>query len=74
MTGFDYDKEYKEWKWNIPEQFNMGVDCVDKHVAAGNGDRVALIWENEAGDVKKYTFAQMKEGSDKFGNVLRNLG
>ncbi|MCK5024072.1 MAG: acyl-CoA synthetase [Thermoplasmata archaeon] len=74
MTGFDYDKEYKEWKWNVPEQFNMGVDCVDKHVAAGKGDKLALIWENEAGDVKKYTFAQMKEESDKFGNVLRSLG
>ena len=74
MTGFDYDEEYGKWNWNVPESFNMGLDCVDKHVAQGRGDKTALLWENEAGEIKKYTFAQMKEESDKFGNVLRELG
>ena len=74
MTEFEYDREYENWKWNVPDKFNMGLDCVDKHVDLGNGDKTALIWENEAGEVNRYTFAQMKEESDKFGNVLRELG
>jgi len=71
---YDYDKTYEEWKWDLPDLFNMGYDCTDKHVAAGNGDRIALIYEDEEGNIERYSFAQMKELSDKFGNALRELG
>ena len=71
---YDYDKAYEDWKWDLPDSFNMGYDCADKHVDAGNGDKIALIYEDEAGNGETYTFAQMKELSDKFGNVLKELG
>ncbi len=72
--GFDYDKIYGEWKWDIPEYFNMGVDCTDKHVEAGKGEKTCLIWEDEKGSGEHYSYSKMKELSDKFGNVLRDLG
>lgn len=71
---FDYEKTYNEWKWRIPERFNMGVDCVDKHVEEGNGGRTALIWENDEGKTARFTYSDMKTLTDKFGNVLKNLG
>ena len=76
ITGYpDYEKLLREWKWEIPEHFNIGVDCVDKHAAtAGRRDRICLFWENERGEKRTFTFGQMKSLSDRFGNVLRALG
>ena len=74
MEEFDYQEEKEQWKWNIPEYYNIGYDCVDKHAEGKNKDKKALIWENEQGDTEHYTFAQMQELSNKFGNILKNLG
>jgi acetyl-CoA synthetase len=70
----DYDDVYRNWKWNVPEYFNMGADCVDKHVREGRGDRTVLIWENDRGETARFTYSEMKVLSDRFGNVLKNLG
>jgi len=74
MGEFDYKKEYENWKWNIPEDYNIGYDCVDKHTLTDKKNKVALYWEDDEGYSEKYTFLDMKNHSDKFGNVLRNLG
>ncbi len=74
MGELNYQKEKDEWKWNIPEYYNIGYDCVDKHAEGKNKHKKALIWENEQGDTQHFTFAQMKELSNKFGNILKNLG
>jgi len=74
MATFDYNKERKDWKWEIPEKYNIGYDCVDKHAEGANKNKQALIWENEKGETKQFTFAEMKVLSNKFGNILRNLG
>ncbi len=74
MGEFNYQKEFDNWKWDIPEEYNIGYDIVDKHAEGKNKDKLALIWENEKGDSKKFTFGEMKNLSNKFGNVLRKLG
>jgi acetyl-CoA synthetase len=74
MGEFNYEKEASNWRWNIPEYYNIGYDCVDKHAEGKNKDKIALLWENEKGDTKKYTFSDMKKLSNKFGNILRDLG
>ncbi len=74
MGEFDYEKVYKQWKWNIPKTYNIGVDAVDKHAASKNRNKVALYWENAAGSTVRYTFGDLKNLSNKFGNVLKNLG
>ncbi|MCD6468578.1 MAG: acyl-CoA synthetase, partial [Thermoplasmata archaeon] len=75
MGDFNYDREYKNWRWEIPEKYNMGYDCVDKHInnpAVKN--KVALYWENEKGEARKYTFWEYALLSNRFGNVLKELG
>ncbi len=74
MGEFNYEKEASNWDWEIPEYYNIGYDCVDKHAEGKNKDKIALLWENEKGDTEKYTFSDMKRLSNKFGNILRDLG
>ena len=73
MGELNYQKEREQWKWNIPDYYNIGYDCVDKHAEGENKQKTALLWENEQGETAKYTFAEMKTLTDKFGNILKNL-
>ncbi len=70
--GSTYDDVYQSFHWNIPEFYNMGVDVCDKH--AHQRYRLALIYENEAGQVEKYTFWQLKRLSNQFANTLHAFG
>lgn len=74
MGEFNYEKECKNWKWNIPNTYNIGVDVVDKHADSSNRNKVALYWENFEGISKKFTFSDMKNLTNKFGNILKNFG
>ena len=74
MGEFDYKKEFQSWKWDIPEKHNIGYDCIDKHTKTDKKNKVALYWEDGDGDTDKFTLQEMKNLTDKFGDVLRNLG
>jgi acyl-coenzyme A synthetase/AMP-(fatty) acid ligase len=74
MGELNYKEEFDNWKWNIPKNYNIGYDCVDKHAEGKNKNKLALIWEDEAGNIEKYTYGDMKVLSNKFGNILKNLG
>ncbi|MBE3121356.1 MAG: acyl-CoA synthetase [Thermoplasmata archaeon] len=74
MGDFEYEKTYKAWKWDIPKKYNIGADVVDKHAALKNRNKVALYWENAAGETAKYTFGDLKNLSNKFGNALKKIG
>jgi acyl-coenzyme A synthetase/AMP-(fatty) acid ligase len=56
MGELNYEKECKNWKWNIPSNYNIGYDTVDKHAEGKNKDKIALFWENLEGKTKKFTF------------------
>lgn len=74
MGEFNYEKEFKSWKWNIPEKYNIGYDCVDKHTKTDKKNKVALYWEDAEGNSNKFTFLDMKNLTNKFGNALKKLG
>jgi benzoate-CoA ligase family protein len=74
MGEFNYEKHYKNWKWNIPEEYNIGYDCVDKHTETEKKNKIALYWENADGDSDKFTYNEMKRLTNKFGNALKDLG
>jgi acetyl-CoA synthetase len=61
-------------EWFVDGKTNASYNCLDKHVAAGRGDRVALIWEGEPGDKRQYTYEQLLKEVCKFANVLKSLG
>lgn len=74
MGEFNYEIEYKNWKWDIPKKYNIGYDIVDKHAASKNRNKIALYWEDADGESDRFTFGDMKNLTNKFGNVLKKLG
>ncbi len=61
-------------KWFLGGKINVCENCVDRHVEAGNGDRLAILWEGEPGDKRTLTFAELKDEVCKFANVLKAHG
>ncbi len=62
-------------KWFVGGKLNVAYNCVDRHVEAGNGDRVAIHWEGEpVGDSRVITYAQLKDEVCKAANALTDLG
>ena len=61
-------------KWFVGGELNVAYNCVDRHVEAGNGDRVAIHFVGEPGDERDFTYAQLKDEVCKAANVLTDLG
>ncbi len=62
-------------KWFVGATINAAVNCVDRHVAAGNGAKVAYFWEGEPeGDTRVITYADLLAEVNKTANALAELG
>ena len=61
-------------KWYLGGKLNVAYNCLDRHVEAGNGDRVAIHWEGEPGDQRTITYNQLLEEVKKAANALTSLG
>src|SRR5271157_2959118 len=61
-------------KWFQGGKINVTVNCLDRHLKTAKKDKVALIWEGEPGDSRKYTYAQLYQEVCKFANVLKKKG
>jgi acetyl-CoA synthetase len=61
-------------KWFVGGRLNVSVNCLDRHVAAGLGDRVAYFWEGEPGDTRTITYRELLEETCRLTNALRELG
>jgi acetyl-CoA synthetase len=61
-------------KWFVGGQLNVSENCLDRHVAAGRGDKVAFHWEGEPGDGRTITYADLLDEVQRFANVLKSLG
>jgi acetyl-CoA synthetase len=62
-------------KWFVGGQLNVAFNCVDRHVEAGNGDRVAIHWVGEpVGDRRDITYAELQAEVSRAANALTALG
>ena len=61
-------------KWFVGGQLNVSYNCLDRHVEAGLGDRVAIHFEGEPGDTRTITYADLLTEVATFANVLKGLG
>ena len=61
-------------KWFVGGSLNVAVNCVDRHVAAGNGDRTALIFEAEDGSTEHISYAELERRVAQAANALEALG
>jgi len=61
-------------EWFADGELNVAYNCLDRHVEAGNGDRIALRWEGEPGDQRNVTYAELTDEVKRLSNVLTDLG
>jgi acetyl-CoA synthetase len=61
-------------KWFSGGKLNVSYNCVDRHVEAGNGDRVAFHWRGEEGEERDVTYADLHRDVQKFANALKDRG
>ncbi|MEV0267634.1 acetate--CoA ligase [Hamadaea sp. NPDC050747] len=61
-------------KWFVGGRLNVAYNCLDRHLAAGNGDKVAIHWEGEPGDSRTLTYADLHAEVCRAANTLTDLG
>ncbi len=61
-------------KWFEGGKLNVSENCLDRHVAAGRGDKVAFHWEGEPGDTRTLTYSDLLAEVERFANVLKAQG
>ncbi len=80
VTWFEPFTKLYEWeppyaKWYLGGKLNVCFNCVDRHVEAGRGDRVAYHWEGEPEDDRRtISYADLQRDVVRFANALRSLG
>jgi acetyl-CoA synthetase len=80
VTWFEPFEQVLEWeppdaKWYVGGTLNVTYNCVDRHVEAGRGEKVAFHWEGEPeGERRDVTFADLKRETTKLANALKTLG
>ena len=62
------------YKWFADGKLNVTHNCLDRHVEAGNGDRVAYHWRGEEGEERDITYAELHRDVQRFANALKNRG
>lgn len=73
-TEFDSYEDFKNnYKVNVPDNFNFGFDIVDAW-ADQEPDKIALVWCNDNGEEKKFTFSDIKRMSNKAANFFKSIG
>ncbi len=61
-------------KWFVGGTLNVSYNCLDRHVEAGGGDKVAYYWEGEPEDRRTITYRDLYEETCRFANALKSLG
>ncbi|MDH6465313.1 acetyl-CoA synthetase [Micromonospora sp. A200] len=61
-------------KWFVGGRLNVAYNCLDRHVEAGRGDKVAIHWEGEPGDSRTLTYADLHKLTCQAANALTELG
>jgi acetyl-CoA synthetase len=68
------DSDPPFYKWFVGGKLNVSYNCLDRHVAAGLGDRVAFHWRGENGDERDITYADLLADTQRFANALKDRG
>jgi acetyl-CoA synthetase len=79
VTWYDDFHTTLEWdlpfaKWFVGGTLNVSYNCLDRHVDAGLGDKIAFHWEGEPGDERTLTYAELLAEVCRFANALKGLG
>ena len=62
------------YKWFTDGTLNVSYNCLDRHVEAGRGNRVAFHWAGEEGEQRAITYAELHRDVQRLANALKELG
>ncbi|HEX6585192.1 MAG TPA: acetate--CoA ligase [Solirubrobacterales bacterium] len=62
------------YRWFPDGKLNVSHNCLDRHIEAGNGDRIAYHWRGEEGEERDITYAELHRDVQRFANALRDRG
>ncbi|MGH2744191.1 MAG: AMP-binding protein, partial [Thermoleophilaceae bacterium] len=68
------DSEAPFYRWFTGGKLNASYNCLDRHVEAGNGDRVAFHWRGEEGEERELTYADLHRDVQRLANALKDRG
>jgi acetyl-CoA synthetase len=68
------DSDAPFFKWLVGGKLNASYNCLDRHVEAGRGDRVAFHWRGEEGEERDVTYADLLRDTKRLANVLKERG
>jgi acetyl-CoA synthetase len=79
LSWFEPWNTVMEWnppwvKWFLGGKLNVSYNCLDRHVEAGGGDKVAFYWEGEPAERRAITYRELLEEVCRFANALKSLG
>jgi acetyl-CoA synthetase len=79
LSWFEPWNTVMEWnppwvKWFLGGKLNVSYNCLDRHVEAGGGDKVAFYWEGEPGERRTITYGELLDEVCRFANALKSLG
>ncbi|HVE90735.1 MAG TPA: acetate--CoA ligase [Actinomycetota bacterium] len=79
VTWFEPWDKALDWKppfakWFVGAQLNVSYNCLDRHLDAGFGNKVAYFWEGEPGDTRTITYRDLYEETCRVANALKELG
>ncbi|MET3505967.1 acetate--CoA ligase [Halalkalibacter oceani] len=72
-ASFDWSTVEQQFTWSKTGKLNLAYEAIDRHVEEDKGEKVALYYSDKSRD-EQYTFKEMKQYSNKAGNVLRDAG
>ncbi len=72
-NSHDYATLRRNFRWNIPLYYNIGVDVCDRWAAA-DPERVAILWERPDSVVESVTYGRLRDASNRLANALRVKG
>ncbi|MDY7000293.1 MAG: acetate--CoA ligase, partial [Thermodesulfobacteriota bacterium] len=68
------DSDPPFYKWFAGAKCNIVYNALDRHIETANKNKLALIWEGEPGDNRKFTYYELYRAVNRFANALRSLG
>ena len=69
-----FERDFPTFRWFLGARTNLAYNCLDAHVARGWGGHTALIYTNERGERRLFTYAQLRHEVERIAAALRGMG
>jgi acetyl-CoA synthetase len=69
-----HNHKFADGKWFLGGELNASINCLDRHIECGHSEKIAIVFENEKGDVRKITYAELHTLTCNIATILYQRG